>query len=42
MSAPRAVGALCRDQPEQVKRLNLCFAVIEAELASAMLRWEQL
>jgi len=42
ISAAFANPALYRDQPEQVKRLNLRFAAIEAELASAMLRWEQL
>jgi ATP-binding cassette subfamily F protein uup len=42
ITAALANGALYRDQPEQVKRLNLRFAAIETELASAMLRWEQL
>ncbi len=42
VSAAFANPALYRDQPEQVKQLNLRFAAIEAELASAMLRWEQL
>ena len=42
ISAAFANPALYRDQPEQVKQLNLRFAAIEAELASAMLRWEQL
>ena len=37
-----ANAALYRDQPEQVKQLNLRFAAIEAELASALARWEQL
>ena len=35
-------AALYRDQPEQVKQLNLRFAAIEAELAAALARWEQL
>ncbi len=33
---------LYRDQPEQVKQLNLRFAALEAELASALSRWEEL
>jgi ATP-binding cassette subfamily F protein uup len=37
-----ADAALYRDRPEQVKKLNLRFTALEAELASAMLRWEQL
>ena len=37
-----ANASLYRDQPEQVKQLNLRFAAIEAELASALSRWEQL
>jgi len=37
-----ANAALYRDQPEQVKQLNLRFATLEAELASALSRWEQL
>ncbi len=35
-------AALYRDQPEQVKQLNLRFAALEAELAAALARWEQL
>jgi len=35
-------AALYRDQPEQVKQLNLRFAAVEAELAAALARWEQL
>jgi ATP-binding cassette subfamily F protein uup len=42
ITAQLANTALYRDQPEQVKQLNLRFAAIEAELAPAMLRWEQL
>jgi ATP-binding cassette subfamily F protein uup len=42
ISVAFANPALYRDQPEQVKRLNLRLAAIEVELASAMLRWEQL
>jgi ATP-binding cassette subfamily F protein uup len=42
ISAAFANPALYRDQAEQVKRLNLRFTALEAELASAMLRWEQL
>jgi len=34
--------ALYRDQPAQVQQLNLRFAAIEAELASALSRWEKL
>ena len=37
-----ANGALYRDQPEQVKQLNLRFAALEAELASVLSRWEAL
>jgi ATP-binding cassette subfamily F protein uup len=33
---------LYRDQPEQVKKLHLRFAELEAELAAALVRWEQL
>jgi ATP-binding cassette subfamily F protein uup len=35
-------AALYRDQPEQVKQLNLRFAALEAELAAALARWEHL
>jgi len=42
ISAAFANPALYRDQPEQVKQLNRRLAAIEAELASAMSRWEQL
>jgi len=42
ITATLANAALYRDQPEQVKQLNLRFAAIEAELASALSRWEQL
>jgi ATP-binding cassette subfamily F protein uup len=34
--------AIYRDQPEQVKQLNLRFPALEAELATAMQRWEEL
>jgi len=34
--------AIYRDHPEQVRQLNLRFPVLEAELASAMRRWEEL
>ena len=37
-----ANAALYRDKPEQVKQLNLRFAILEAELASALARWEML
>jgi len=42
ITASLANAALYRDQPEQVKQLNQRFAAIEAELASALSRWEQL
>ena len=42
ITAALADAALYRDQPEQVRRLNLRFAAIEAELATALARWEQL
>ncbi|MFH1605534.1 MAG: ATP-binding cassette domain-containing protein, partial [Pseudomonadota bacterium] len=42
ITATLANPVLYRDQPEQVKRLNLRFAALEAELASALLCWEQL
>jgi ABC transport system ATP-binding/permease protein len=37
-----ADAALYRDQPEQVKQLNLRFVALEAELTSALARWEKL
>ncbi len=42
IGAALADAALYRDQPEQVQRLNLRYAAIEAELASALSRWEEL
>jgi ATP-binding cassette subfamily F protein uup len=42
ITAALANPALYRDQPEQVKQLNLRFAALAAQLASAMSRWEQL
>jgi ATP-binding cassette subfamily F protein uup len=42
ISAALADAALYRDQPEQVRCLNLRFAALEAELATALARWEQL
>ncbi len=42
ITAALASGALYREQPEQVKLLNLRFAALEAELASALARWEVL
>ena len=42
ITAALANSALYRDQPEQVKQLNLRFAALEAELASALSRWEAL
>ena len=42
ISSALASEALYRDQPEQVKQLNLRYAAIEAELESALSRWEQL
>jgi len=42
ITAALANGALYRDQPEQVKQLNLRFAAIEKELAAALARWEVL
>ncbi len=42
ISAALANAALYRDQPEQVKQLNQRYAALEAELASALSRWEQL
>ena len=42
ITAALANAALYRDQPEQVKQLNLRFAALGAELASALARWEQL
>jgi len=40
--ATLANAALYRDQPEQVKQLSRRFAALEAELASALARWEEL
>jgi ATP-binding cassette subfamily F protein uup len=42
ITAALAKPALYRDQPEQVKQLNLRFAALEAELARALSRWEEL
>jgi ATP-binding cassette subfamily F protein uup len=42
ISAALANAALYREQPEQVKQLNQRFAAIEAELATALARWEKL
>jgi ABC transport system ATP-binding/permease protein len=42
ITAALADPAIYRDQPEQVKQLNLRFPALEAELASAMQRWEEL
>jgi ATP-binding cassette subfamily F protein uup len=42
ITAVLANPALYRDQPEQVKQLNLRFAALAAQLASALSRWEQL
>jgi ATP-binding cassette subfamily F protein uup len=42
ITAALANAALYRDQPEQVKQLNRRFAALEAELASALARWEEL
>jgi len=42
VTAALANPGLYRDQPGQVKKLNLRFAELEAELASALARWEQL
>ena len=42
ITAALANAALYRDQPEQVKQLNQRYAAIEAELASAVSRWEAL
>jgi len=42
ITAALANSALYRDQPEQVKQLNLRFAALEAELALALSRWEEL
>ncbi len=42
ISAALANAALYRDKPEQVKQLNQRFAALEAELASALARWETL
>ena len=37
-----ANAALYREQPEQVKQLNLRYAALAADLAAALLRWEEL
>ena len=42
ITAALANAALYRDQPEQVRQLNQRYAAIEAELASALSRWEEL
>ena len=42
ITAALANGALYRDRPEQVKQLNQRLAALEAELVSALARWEQL
>ncbi|MCX7142065.1 MAG: ATP-binding cassette domain-containing protein [Proteobacteria bacterium] len=42
VTAALANPVLYRDQPEQVKKLNLRFAELETELAAALARWEQL
>jgi len=42
ITAALADAALYRDQPEQVKQLNLRFTALEKELAAALARWEQL
>ena len=42
ITAALADAALYRDHPEQVKQLNLRFAALEAQLASALSRWEEL
>jgi len=42
ITAALADAALYRDQPEQVKQLNLRFAALEKALAAALARWEQL
>ena len=42
ITAALANAALYLDQPAQVQQLNLRFAAIEAELAVALSRWEQL
>ena len=42
ITAALANPTLYRDQPEQVKQLNLRFAALEAELAPALARWEEL
>lgn len=42
ITAALANPTLYRDQPEQVKQLNLRFAALDAELASALSRWEEL
>ncbi|MHB8668020.1 MAG: ATP-binding cassette domain-containing protein [Burkholderiales bacterium] len=42
ITAALANAALYRDQPAQVKQLNQRYAALETELASALLRWEEL
>jgi len=42
ISAALANAALYQGQPEQVRQLNQRYAALEAELASTLLRWEQL
>jgi len=42
ITAQLADTTLYRDQPERVKQLNQRYAALEAELASALARWEQL
>ena len=42
ITAALANAALYQGQPEQVKQLNQRYTALEAELASALSRWEQL
>jgi ATP-binding cassette subfamily F protein uup len=42
LSAALADAALYREQPEKVKQLNARYAALEAELAAAFARWEEL
>ena len=42
ITAALANATLYRDQPEQVKQLNQRYAALEDDLASALLRWEEL
>jgi ATP-binding cassette subfamily F protein uup len=42
ITAALANAALYRDNPAQVKQLNQRYAALEAELASVLLRWEEL